>query len=105
MITTDGHPDLYAANPGTAHLDKVYLRAGETLNVQVYTYWDEYDLMPHDWQLVVLGTEGEVTILGDEQIKSKEPSEVWPILGIIAGIIAVFALLLYCAWERKKRRD
>ena len=64
--------------------------------------------MPHDWQLIVLAEDEPVEIkllTGKEAKQSRDrgDSQVGIIFGIILGILAIFALLMWCAWTKVRR--
>lgn len=61
-ISSEEHDDLWQANPSGAHLPMIKMQGGAPLEVQVWTLFDVDDLMPHDWQLVVLASRELVDI-------------------------------------------
>ena len=51
----------------------ISMLAGESLEVQVWTLFDEGDLLPHDWQLVTLASVEEVGL--DENKRLRKQNE------------------------------
>lgn len=60
---TEGY--LMNAKPGTVW-DKFYMQAGESMTLNVFTHFDEGDLLPHDWSVSAWAELEEVSISVDD---------------------------------------
>lgn len=62
LLESATHDEIWYANPGAAHLAKITMSAGEEIDVSVYTNFSRKDLLPHDWNLVVLASDEAMDI-------------------------------------------
>ena len=57
-----GATTLQVVNPGSFHDEKRVMRAGETLELTMYSHWTDDDLLPHDWSVTAWASDKPVTI-------------------------------------------
>ena len=63
FIFSEQLDEIWQANPGAATLTGVELKKSDSpIEVEVYTLFSEDDLLPHDWQIVVLSEKEKVQI-------------------------------------------
>ena len=83
---------MHEVNPGSYHADSIAMTAGQELSVRVFTKFDFYDLLPHDWSIVALADQTAVTIAHKDGIQSSVFSAP-PTLGAYNPLTAATAIL------------